>query len=80
MASATSVQSQNGSGCWNCGVDALQRPLLTVEEAAALCSVSTASVYRWMERDRVEWLYHAGGRRRVRRDSLFRSATGREPA
>jgi hypothetical protein len=73
-------RNESDEGCWNCEPDVLGPSLLTVEEAAALCGVSTASVYRWMERDRVEWLYHAGGRRRVCRDSLFRISTGRETA
>jgi excisionase family DNA binding protein len=56
--------------CWNCGADPAGRRLLTISEAAGYCGVSANSIYRWMERERVEWVLTAGKKRRIYRDSL----------
>jgi excisionase family DNA binding protein len=56
--------------CWNCGADPAGRRLLTISEAAGYCGVSANSIYRWMERVRVEWVLTAGRKRRIYRDSL----------
>jgi excisionase family DNA binding protein len=56
--------------CWNCGADPAGRRLLTIGEAAGYCGVSANSIYRWMERERVEWVLTAGRKRRIYQDSL----------
>jgi excisionase family DNA binding protein len=55
-----------------CGQDPAGRELVTIAEAAQLCRVSKAAIYRWMHRGRVEWIYNAGGYRRIYRDTLIR--------
>lgn len=64
--------------CWNCGTDPGGRQLVTVREAAEFCGVSINAVYRWMEQGLVEWIYNAGGRRRIYKDTLVRDP-GDEP-
>jgi excisionase family DNA binding protein len=54
--------------CWNC----TNRRLLTIDEAAAACAVSTNTVYVWMKRGDIEWVYNPGGKRLIYWDSLVR--------
>ena len=58
--------------CWNCGSDAGGRQLVTILETAEYCKVSVNAVYRWMEQGLIEWVYNAGGKRRIYKDSLIR--------
>src|SRR5688572_19955030 len=60
------------SYCWNCQADFHGRQLITIREAARYCKVSVNSIYRWMENELIEWIYNAGGKRRIYRDSLIR--------
>ncbi len=57
--------------CWNCGADPGGRRLVTLREATQYCSVSVNAVYRWMEQGLIEWVYNAGGKRRIYKDSLI---------
>lgn len=57
--------------CWNYS-GGQQRELVTILEAAKSCGVSVNAVYMWMDKRRTEWLYNAGGKRRIYRDSLPR--------
>ena len=52
--------------CWNC----TNRRLLTLEEAAEACGASINTIYQWMRRGDIEWVYNAGGNRRIYWDSL----------
>jgi len=54
--------------CWNC----TNRRLLTIQETATACGVSTRKLYVWMKRGVVEWVYNQGGKRLVYWDSLVR--------
>lgn len=56
--------------CWNCGADPGGRRVVTIKEASRICRVSTNSIYRWMEKSLIEWIYIAGGQRRIYRDTL----------
>lgn len=66
--------------CWNCGSDPCGRQLVTITEAAQYCKVSINAVYRWMERGLIEWVYNAGGKRRIYKDSLTRNPEDDPPA
>ncbi len=66
--------------CWNCGADAGGRRLVTLREAAQYCNVSVNAVYRWMEQGLTEWVYNAGGKRRIYKDSLIRRQQDDEAA
>ena len=66
--------------CWNCSSDPGGRQLVTVTEAARYCKVSVNAVYRWMERGLIEWVYNAGGKRRIYKDSLTRTPEEAESA
>ena len=66
--------------CWNCGADPGGRRLVTIREAAQYCNVSVNAVYRWMERELIEWVYNAGGKRLIYKDSLIRRAGEDSPA
>ncbi len=57
--------------CWNCGADPGGRRLVTLREATQYCNVSVNAVYRWMEQGLIEWVYNAGGKRRIYKDSLI---------
>ena len=46
--------------------------MVTVGETARYCRVSVNAVYRWMELGLIEWVYNAGGKRRIYKDSLVR--------
>jgi len=54
--------------CWNCA----NRRLLTIQEAAEACGVSTNTLYKWMTRGVIEWVYNPGGKRLIYWDSLVR--------
>jgi excisionase family DNA binding protein len=43
---------------------------LTVREAADVCAVSTQTVYKWMNRGDIEWVYNPGGKMLVYWDAL----------
>ncbi len=45
---------------------------MRLREAAQYCNVSVNAVYRWMEQGLIEWVYNAGGKRRIYKDSLIR--------
>ena len=66
--------------CWNCGADPGGRRLVTLREAAQYCNVSVNAVYRWMEHGLIEWVYNAGGRRLIYKDSLIRRQQDDESA
>ncbi len=66
--------------CWNCGADPGGRRLVTLSEATRYCNVSVNAVYRWMEEGLIEWVYNAGGKRRIYKDSLIRRQKGDEAA
>jgi len=55
------------SCCWNCR----NRRLVTVKEAAEACGVSINTIYQWMKRGVIEWVYNPGGKRRIYWDSLL---------
>ena len=57
--------------CWNCGADPGGRRLVTLREATQFCNVSVNAVYRWMEQELIEWVYNAGGKRRIYKDTLI---------
>ncbi len=44
---------------------------MTLREAAQYCNVSVNAVYRWMERGLIEWVYNAGSKGRIYKDSLI---------
>jgi len=52
--------------CWNC----TNRRLVTIDEAAEACGVFTTTIYQWMKRGDIEWVYTPGGKRRIYWDSL----------
>jgi len=54
--------------CWNCR----NRRLVTVREAAEACGVAINTIYQWMRRGHIEWVYNAGGKRRIYWDSLVK--------
>ncbi|RPJ83763.1 MAG: DNA-binding protein [Acidobacteria bacterium] len=62
--------------CWNCG----SRQFLTIEEAAEACGVSINTIYTWMKRGVVEWVYNLSGRRLVYLESLVRRSLLRAAA
>jgi helix-turn-helix protein len=66
------VRPERAPACWNCGGNALARRLMKITEVAAFCRVSHSAVYQWMAKGLVEWVYTAGGKRRIFKDSLFR--------
>lgn len=66
--------------CWVCGRDAGGRQVVTIREAAEYCGVSINCIYRWMDQGRIEWVYTAGGKRRIYKDSLIRRPKQQPPA
>jgi hypothetical protein len=54
--------------CWNCR----NQRLVTIQKAATECSVSVNTIYVWMKRGAIEWVYNAGGKRRIYWDSLVK--------
>ncbi len=53
---------------------------MTLREPAQYCNVSVNAVYRWMDQGLIEWVYNAGGKRRIYKDSLIRRQKGAEAA
>jgi len=66
--------------CYACGHDAFGRKLLTIREAAIFCKVSTTTIYHWMDRDLIDWVKTAGGKRRIFQDSLIQRVPPPDPA
>jgi len=62
--------------CWNCG----SRQFLTIDEAADACGVSVNTIYIWMKRGVVEWVYNPSGKRLLYLDSLVRRSLLRAAA
>lgn len=73
MSAKTPSTRRSEPFCWNCGVNPAGRQLLTIAEAAAYCGVSTHTIYRWMDDDKIEWVLTAGNKRRIFQDSLCAS-------
>lgn len=48
---------------------------LNVQQACALVQVSRRTIYNWLKAGKIEVMRTAGGRLRIRRESLWRSAT-----
>lgn len=49
----------------------MDRELVTIQQAKALCNVSRRTIYNWMHHGKVDYTRTAGGSVRIYRDTLF---------
>lgn len=52
------------------------RPLLTITQAMSAAAVSRRTIYNWIRLGKIQWVYTAGGQRRIYADSLFTLTKG----
>ncbi len=51
------------------------RTLVTIRQAAAIAGVCRRTIYSWVATGKVEYIYTAGGSKRIYVDTLFKTGT-----